>query len=287
MKLLFYSVGKIYKRRRNNMNSKGIVAIKNTKNLCYKCLQKKDKVHKISIGGSGYGSAFDNFRTSLQLCEDCYKESTKDKPIWNMKTVYGHDHFVGRYHYPSKNELDEDEIVDEYIDERYRYDDEMSEYLHNLPLQSRELVYNRNAQGACADWEMKAQDWIDYELDELSHRKCKQYGVYSPQERNAYEERFPNCACVVINKYKDGSQGSSCPYGAHGDRNGDVDLNIWKSCYMCSHYKPREGDIKVIDEVAEYYKNEKDRLIHMLQYASTRLRELENDVERYMDVHNS
>ena len=30
------------------MNSKGIVAIKDTKNLCYKCLKKKDKVHKIN-----------------------------------------------------------------------------------------------------------------------------------------------------------------------------------------------------------------------------------------------
>ena len=54
---------------------------------------------------------------------------------------------------------------------------------------------------------------------------------------------------------------------------------------MCDSYKPREGDIKIIDEVTEYYKHEKDRLIHMLQYASTRLRELENDVEKYIDKH--
>ena len=46
-----------------------------------------------------------------------------------------------------------------------------------------------------------------------------------------------------------------------------------------------EKDVKVIDKVAEYYKNEKNRLIHMLQYASTRLRELENDVEKYIDRH--
>ena len=55
------------------MNSKGIVAIKDTKNLCYKCLKKKNKVHKIEICGSGYGSSFDNFSTSLQLCDDCYE----------------------------------------------------------------------------------------------------------------------------------------------------------------------------------------------------------------------
>ena len=267
------------------MNSKGIVAIKNTKHLCYRCLKKKNKVHKISIGSSGYGSAFDNFGTSLQLCDECYSQSTKDKPIWNMETVYGHDHFVGGYNYPSKNELDEDQIVDEYIDERYRYDDEMDEYLHNLPLESRELVYNRNAYGACSN-SMKPQDYIDYELNELSHKKCKQYGFCSLEERNAYKERFPNCACVVVEKYKDGSQSSSCPYGAFGDENGNVVLNISDECYMCDCYEPREGDIKIIDEVAEYYKNEKDRLIHMLQYASTRLRELEDNSEKYMDVHN-
>ena len=75
------------------LNSKGIVALKDTKNLCYKCLQKKNKVHQICIGGSGYGSAFDNFSTSLQLCDECFSESQKDKPIWDMETVYGQMHF--------------------------------------------------------------------------------------------------------------------------------------------------------------------------------------------------
>ena len=31
-----------------NMNSKGILAIKDTKNLCYKCLKKKYKIQKIN-----------------------------------------------------------------------------------------------------------------------------------------------------------------------------------------------------------------------------------------------
>lgn len=35
------------------MNSKGILAIKDTKNLCYKCLKKKDKIQKINIGICG------------------------------------------------------------------------------------------------------------------------------------------------------------------------------------------------------------------------------------------
>lgn len=245
------------------MNSKGIVAIKDAKNLCYKCLKKKDNIHKINIGSRGYESHFDNMSTYLQLCDDCYKESQKDKPIWNMKS------------------LDDNNMYDD----SYLYDNEMSKYLHNLPLESQELVFNSNSYGACANYYMDSQDYIDFELDELPHKKCKQYGMYSPQEKAAYKERFPNCECVKINKYKDGSQSSSCPYGAHGDKNGDVGLNIWDRCYMCTHYKPREDDIEVIDKVAEYYKNEKDRLIHMIQYAGSRLGELEKSVENYMDIH--
>ena len=265
------------------MNSKGIVAIKDTKNLCYKCLKKKDNIHKIRIGSRGYGSSFDNFSTSLQLCDDCYVESIKEKPIWNMKIVYGNMHFS--FGESKDNEYYKGKIVNELIDERYEYDDEMIEYINNLPLVSQELVFNRNSYGACAGYNMDSQDYIDFELDELPHKKCKQYGMYSPQERAAYKERFPNCECVKINKYKDGSQGSSCPYGASGDKNGNVGLNIWNACYMCTHYKPREGDIEIIDKVAEYYKNEKDRLIHMIQYAGSRLGELEKSVEKYMDTH--
>lgn len=246
------------------MNSKGIVAIKDTKNLCYKCLKRKDKIHNIRIGSRGYGSYFDNMSTSLQLCDECYKESQKDKPIWCMKS------------------LDENNMYDD----SYLYDNEMSGYLHNLPLESQELVFNRNSYGACADYNMDSQDYIDFQLDELPHKKCKQYRMYSPQERVAYKERFPNCKCVKINKYKDGSKGSCCQYGAFGDKDGNIGLNTQSECYMCTHYEPRNGDIEVIDKVAEYYKDEKDRLIHMIQYAGSRLGELEKSVEKYMDAHN-
>lgn len=243
------------------MNSKGIVALKDT-GVCMKCLKNK-ATHTYTIYGRGYGSIFDNFNSRFHLCDDCakeeYQEWTDERGEWDDKNFDG---------------------------EEYQYEDNISNLIRSFPLEGKELFYNRFADGACASCGMKPQDWIDYELGELSHRKCKQYGRYSPQEITAYKERFPNCECVAINKYKDGSQGSSCPYGAFGDKDGNIDLNIWDSCYMCTHFKPREGDIKVIDKVTEYYKNEKSRLIHMLQYASTRLRELENDVEKYMDRHD-
>lgn len=242
------------------MNSKGIVAIKDIKNLCYKCLKRKDRVHEIHIEERGYVSYFDDFSTNLQLCDECYNKSIKDKPIWSMEA------------------LDEDDRYDN----SYLYDNEMSSYLHNLPLESRELVFNRNLNGYS---NMNPQDYIDYELDELSHKKCKQYGMYSPEEKAAYKERFPNCECVKIKKYSDSSQGSRCPYGAFGDKDGNVGLNIADECYMCTHYKPKRGEVEIIDEITEYYQNEKDRLIHMIQYAGSRLGELEKDIKVYMDKH--
>lgn len=266
------------------MNTKRIVAIKDDDCLCYKCIQKKnkEKIHIIHIGSMGYGSDFDNFGTKLQLCDECYVESIKDKPIWDMEVVYGQMHFDN---YISKEDVPESQIVSEFIDNRYRYDDEMSNYLSELPIESKELVFNRNGYGACANDIMSAQDYIDYQLGELPHIKCKQYGLHSSQEIAAYKERFSNCGCVKIDKYYDGSQGSSCPYGARGDKDGNIGSNIWNECYMCTHYIPRRGDIEIVDKIEEYYKNEKDRLIHMIQYAGSRLRELEDSVQKYISHH--
>lgn len=242
------------------MNSKGITALTDT-TVCMQCLGKK-ATHTYSIYGRGYGSDYDNFNSKFQLCDDCAKDEYK---TWADEE----SHWEGEM----------------FCGEVYKYEGNISALLKSFPLEAKELFYNRFATGANADI-MKPQDWIDFELNELPYKKCKKYGLISPQERVAYIERFPNCSCVVINKYKDGSQDSSCPYMAHGDKNGNAGLNISHECYMCSHYKPREGDIKIIDETTEYYKNEKDRLIHMLQYASTRLRELEDSVEEYMNKHD-
>lgn len=228
-----------------------------------KCLKKK-ATHTYTIYGRGYGSIFDNFNSHFHLCDDCakeeYQEWTDEHGEWDD------DNFCG---------------------EQYQYEENISNLINSFPLEGQELFYNRFADGACADYNMESQDWIDYKLNELSYEKCKQYEILSPQEITAYEERFPNCECVCIEKYSDGSQGSHCPYGAFGDENGNVGSNIADECYMCDCYKPREGDIQIIDKVAEYCKNEKDRLIHMLQYASTRLRELENDIEKYIEKHGN
>lgn len=239
------------------MNSKGILAEKNT-NICMKCLKKNAK-HTYSIYGRGYGSIYDNFNSEVCLCDDCNKSEYKE---WFDETCS----------YEDENEFYE----------MYRFEKNIDDLVSSFPLPGQELFYNRFADGAGADYVMDPQDWIDYELDELSHEKCKEYGVISPEERKAYSERYPHCQCVVIKEYSDGSRGSRCEYGAFGDGEGKADLfNTRTECYACPHFVPRDGDIKIVNEMEEYYKNEKERLLYMMEYAPKRLAELEEEMKEY------
>lgn len=244
------------------MNSKGIVALEDT-SVCMKCL-KKHATQTYGIGYRGYGSIFDNFNTHFHFCDDCAKEEYRE---WVSES----------------GDLGEDE--EGWYGEQYQYEEKIEKLIKSLPLESQELFYNRFASGACANYNMTPQDWIDFELDELPHDKCQEYGFYSPEQRKAYQERFPNCECVTIKKYSDGFRNSQCPYGAFGGENGEAE-STYGECYMCDCYKPRKGDIAIINEVDEYYENEKARLLHMLDYANTRLKELEESVANYMDKYD-
>lgn len=197
-----------------------VKAVHNVDSLCWNCLRKKDDVRIITIQESGYGSSFDGFSTRIQLCGECYNESQKEKPIWNMDKV-------------NKNMV-----------HCYKYDKEMEHYIDSLPIVSRELVYNTYAKGASSGWKMKPQDWIDYESGLLPHEKCKEYGLYSPQAISAYEERFPKCQHPVNIIYSDGSKECQCPNyvcGNYGQacKNG----SIGEDCYNCPYYKERTAPI--------------------------------------------
>ena len=171
------------------MNSKGIVALKDT-SVCMKCLKKK-ATHTYTIYGRGYGSSFDMSDTKFQCCDDC------DKPEY-------------------EEWFNETEVMDGYV-ETYQHEEKIWDLIKSLPLEGQELFENRfDSDG----YHMDAQDWIDYQLDELPNEKCNKYGFYSPEEKKAYKERFPNCECVIIEKYSDGSQSSHCPYGAFVRENG-------------------------------------------------------------------
>lgn len=127
------------------MNSKNIVALTDTC-LCMKCLKKK-ATHVYQIQNRGYGSIFDGTYTKFQVCDDCdiedFQKWVDEKPIWNN----GY--------------------------EVYKYENDIIEFIDSLPLESQELFYNRFD----SDGYMDAQDWIDYELGELSEEKCADYGL--------------------------------------------------------------------------------------------------------------
>lgn len=230
------------------MNTKGVFALEDTE-VCMSCLKKK-ATHTYTISDRGYGSSFDSLNTKFQLCDDCVKD---EYSAWVNEAAT---------------------IEDEYI-ENYKYEDNIRELVKRFPIEAQELFYNRFATGVNADT-MKPQDWIDYELDELPHDKCKEYYLYSPEERQAYKEKFPTCANVQIIEYFDGSRGSRCYYGAFGDETGNIGLQTQEKCYKCKYYKKRAANtpVKVI-AFTEYDMNaEITRLENILEDTQKRLQEL-------------
>lgn len=216
-----------------------ILAIKNHDGLCWKCLQSFDKsqIHNISIPEMGYGSAFDGEGTKLQLCDECYHESIKDNnDLWSMEEIQFFD--------------DEDSFP---CGEEYKYEKEMLEYIETLPLQSKQFVWNEFNYGCDAGHKMEAQDWIDYKLDMLPHDKCNEYGYYSPEEKQAYNERFPTCQYPINKIYSADSKSCWCPFGAYG-KYGQVCGQTCEDCYECPHYTERTTPIKDIqdDEYEDY-----------------------------------
>ena len=161
------------------MNSKNIVALED-KSLCMVCLKEK-ATHEYYVSGRGYGSSFDSDSTHWQCCDKCHKD----------------EYYTWANEQPS---------TDNYYEE-YKHEEEILEFIHNLPLQSQELFFNTF--NSSSQYPMDAQYWIDYELGKLT--------------------------------------------------------------------------MKTVDEVEEYCKNEKKRLEDMLEYAQTRLVELENNKKEYFE----
>lgn len=187
------------------MNSKNITPIPGEKvnHICFKCL-KEGKVHKIKLGPLGYGSKFDCSETKIHLCDSCFNAS---KNIWTRKiSVSGQ--------YPLRKE-------------KYTNEDEIWEYISTLPVEGRELVEN-------SLWEddgrtLEPQDYIDYQLGELPHDKCKAYGLVSQEEIKAWEERYPSCKKVCSISFSTEAQIKECPFGASQTNK--------TACYNCKHYQ--------------------------------------------------
>ena len=201
------------------MNSKNIKAVED-ECLCMKCLKNKT-THIYPVSYRGYGSIYDMTDTKFQCCDECDRPEYKE---WFFET-------------PTVNE-------NEYA-ENYKYEDNIYELIKSLPLESQELFENRFDR--INDIFMEPQDWIDYELDELPHEKCKEYDLYSPEVKAAYREKFSTCEQVVNVVYNDDSKGSRCPFGAFGDYDQKTSINIWEECYGCQYYKKREYPIVTIN----------------------------------------
>lgn len=201
------------------MENKKIKAITNYKGMCFKCLSKNKSVDTFSIYGRGYGSSFDNENTKLQLCKDCQPQGISD---WFNEEV---------------------DLLDEYCED-YKYEDNIFEFIKTLPLEGQELFNNTCSQDG---YNMDAQDYIDMKLGILPDKKYKKYGMYSPSERKAYEERFPTCEYPTNEVFSDGSVGCWCPFKASGKKNQVADYNISAECCYCKYYKLRTTSIKTID----------------------------------------
>ena len=201
-----------------------IKAMRNTANLCWKCLKEKNPIHVMEFGPLGYGSGFDNCQTKIQLCEECYQKSNPD--IWSKETVY---------------DSEEDR---EYDFAHYIHEDKIFEYFDSLPIEGRQFVWNEFHDDG---YQMDPQDWVDYELGILPHERAKEYGLYSTQEIEAYKERFPKCKWPVNSLFHDGSKGCWCPFGAHGEYGQETGRNISDECYKCEHYMKRKKNDPIKD----------------------------------------
>lgn len=214
--------------------SNNVLAISSnqSKNICFKCLQEKETI-RIPINPLGYDSFFDNWGTEIHLCQDCI-DSCIDSSIWDISS--GNLSIVKKQTTYTDGTSTTETLY-------YSHEDEIVDYIHQLPIQSQELVFNRFAWGSSVPV-MKPQDWIDYNMGNLSHEDSKKYGLISLDELKAYHQRFPICKYVRIITELDKPIYSTCPLGCQGDENGKCyDNSTFIHCYDCEFFKEKEQGI--------------------------------------------
>ena len=195
-------------------------AIKDPESICFNCLEKKSNIKDFYIYRNDFGSTFDNFHIKIQICNDC---KPNDFEKW----------------------IDEEPEIEDYC-AIYQYEDNIWEFIDQMPVEGQELALNRFASGAMS-LIMEPQDWIDYELDILSHEKCKEYGFISPQEKKTYKERFPVCKHVVNVIYDDNSKASRCPFGTFGEYGQKASIRRASiKCYNCDYFEIRDKPIELV-----------------------------------------
>lgn len=199
-----------------------IKAIENHDKLCWNCLKNSDNIKIIKIPELGYGSYFDCFETEIHLCPECYE---KTKELWSLKRV-NNTEYVGMY-------------------DEYENEDKIIDFFEQLPPESKQFVYNQFDTGFDAH-PLPPQIWMDYHINKcLTHEQCEDYGLISFEIIKSYEDRFPTCKHPVNIVFEDKSVGCWCPYGAVGDKDQKVSINISHECYKCEHYVVRTKEEKL------------------------------------------
>lgn len=234
------------------MNSKGILLLTDHA-ICMKCLKEK-ATHVYSISGRGYGSLYDNIHTKFQVCDHCDQE---EYATW--------------FHEVPK--VDKEDYWEDYDHEEKIY-----WLVDSLSLEAQELFYNSFSNEGF----MEAQDWIDEQLEELPYDKCKDYGIYSAEEKRAYRYRFPTCDKVYLKTYHDGSECCKCKRGVYGKSDGSCEDYTYSGCYLCTNYAPRINKMEVVYEKEEFIESEKLHLEDMLKYAQERLEALNKGYDFYI-----
>jgi len=203
------------------------IAIENPDNICFNYLQSFPQLHEILIPALNHGSEFTNFSSRLKLCNNCL--SLTNPNWWKLEIIKSYS----EYNMMQLN---------------YKYEKEILDFINKMPLSGQELFYARFGQGIRSDL-MKGQDWIDYTLGILPHEKCKEYGYYSPQEIQAYQERFPICEHPANRICSEESKNSWCPFGAIGEYNQKCyDKGKDDKCYECEYFQERINPIRDIME---------------------------------------
>jgi len=227
--------------------------------VCMNCLEIHDSldINTIEIAPMGYGSQFDNESTKMQLCNDCYKATPED--WWKLETHCNNE---------------------DYDFYQYVYEREILDYAGKMPLLGRELFSNRYSHGAGSGYMNDAPEmWIKMMLGTMTHDESKEWGMYSNEEITAYEERFPKCWAVSIEKFDDGSAHTKCFYGAYGsilDGNAITGANVSDECFLCTHFDVRKDEIETVYADKVFRDNEIERYEYMIEYAQDKLDKLKD-----------
>ena len=136
----------------NNPTNPHHIAIENPDSICFNCLQSFLQLHEILIPALNHNSIFTNFSSRLNLCPSCL--SLTNPNWWKLEIIKSY-------------------TEDNMMQLNYKYEKEILDFINQMPLSGQELFYARFGSSVRSDL-MHGQDWINYSLGILPHKKCKE-----------------------------------------------------------------------------------------------------------------